>query len=333
MKIIREDSHLRSARKFVGISEEAFNFDRAPSRLAKFTPPHFAGILSLRLNLCNLASLPDWVARLNDLTEIDLSGNQFTRIPEEVLRLPKLKWIQMPYNELKEIDPRVFSLPSLEILNVSHNYITGIPREIELARKLMEVYISDNEVSEWPATIGRCPRLGTLAVSNNPMRAVPESLCDLPELHTIYTSRDQGMTNWEGLCANPDATTILTTMFGRKRMKAALEARKPIYTERGRSAGIGKVYRAGTIAPEIGSTRDLAIKLQELLERYPFEIASAKSDSVRLRLPAALDNPEPFARDLVAALAPDIEGDDEEHDIKLLCKAIATGKTFKLWWD
>ncbi|KAH7667743.1 Non-specific serine/threonine protein kinase protein [Dioscorea alata] len=110
--------------------------------------------------------LPDWLGDLRNLTNLVLSGNQFSgSIPESLGRLSRLKFLDLSNNDLSGTIPvSIGRLSRLQFLDLSNNDLNGII----------------------PVSIGRLSSLQTLILEHNQLNGViPESLGQLSKLETL----------------------------------------------------------------------------------------------------------------------------------------------------
>ncbi|XP_040215882.1 leucine-rich repeat-containing protein 39 isoform X1 [Rana temporaria] len=107
----------------------------------------------------DISHLPDQLCKLKQLTNLDLSMNQFSSIPRAVLDLPALEWLDMGSNRISEI-----------------------PKEIDKMQTLHTLWLQRNEISELPDSISCLKNLSTLVLTNNLMKQIP--LC-LQSLHNL----------------------------------------------------------------------------------------------------------------------------------------------------
>jgi uncharacterized protein YkwD len=101
-------------------------------------------------------------------TVLDLSSQNIKKIPEYVLEMDELKELNLSGNDLEGALPsEIERLKDLEKLDVSGNNMTGIPAEIGKLEKLEELDYSDNEITGLPLEIGNLKNLKEFDLSGN----------------------------------------------------------------------------------------------------------------------------------------------------------------------
>ena len=105
-----------------------------------------------------LKELPDELWELEQLTSLNLYGNQLTAVPEAF-----------------------FGLINLTILDLSGNQLTAVPETISSLTKLTELDLSDNRLTALPQAIsGLINHLTKLNYDGNPLTEVPEGISRIP---------------------------------------------------------------------------------------------------------------------------------------------------------
>ena len=75
-------------------------------------------------------SLPDTVARLRRLEELDLGRNGLRSVPPHIASLRRLKRLGLDYNDLREIPPFIGNLTNLEELSLRSNGGVRLPQSL-----------------------------------------------------------------------------------------------------------------------------------------------------------------------------------------------------------
>ena len=81
--------------------------------------PNFSGEINRKVAIVNLShnqlsTLPPWTEELDNLSQLDLSGNQFEVFPDSIFHLPSLKILLFESNLLQEIPPQLSELTKLK---------------------------------------------------------------------------------------------------------------------------------------------------------------------------------------------------------------------------
>ncbi|MDD5031548.1 MAG: leucine-rich repeat domain-containing protein [Patescibacteria group bacterium] len=102
----------------------------------------------LDLSSQQLKKVPDYVFKLTNLEELDLSNNQLTgAIQAEIRHLQKLKVLKADNNLMTGVPAEIGQLQNLQILDLSNNQLTGLPYELGNLKNLKTFNISGNNYS------------------------------------------------------------------------------------------------------------------------------------------------------------------------------------------
>lgn len=115
-----------------------------------------------------LEKVPDYVFKLIDLEELDISNNQITGgLPAEIRNLKNLKILNANNNLMTGIPSEIGQLPNLQVLNINNNFLAGIPKEIGWAQNLQTLDLSNNQLTNLPSELADLINLKTLNLSGN----------------------------------------------------------------------------------------------------------------------------------------------------------------------
>ena len=90
--------------------------------------------------------LPDALAKLQGLEELDLGRNGIRAVPPQVASLRGLKKLSLDYNDIREIPPFVGELPNLQELSVNANGGVRLPQTLAKIKGL-KVYMGNNRLT------------------------------------------------------------------------------------------------------------------------------------------------------------------------------------------
>ena len=133
-----------------------------------------------------LTELPEAIAALTHLQMLNISGNQLTKLPEAIASLTQLQQFDISYNQLTELPEAIASLTQLQSLELSSNQLTKLPEAIASFTQLKELTLSSNQLIELPKQIGSLVQLRELRFSDNEIAKIPESIFGLPELELLW---------------------------------------------------------------------------------------------------------------------------------------------------
>ncbi|GAA5812552.1 hypothetical protein MFLAVUS_006009 [Mucor flavus] len=115
-----------------------------------------------------LVQLPDTLADMPALEELDVSYNQLRSLPTD-LDIPTLISLNASHNQLDFIPKSIANCHLLKSLNVSKNHLTSLPADLVNLRKLELFDISENLLCIMPAEILERMQSATLLITGNPL--------------------------------------------------------------------------------------------------------------------------------------------------------------------
>ncbi len=136
-------------------------------------------------NLVNLESLviyknnkikeiPESIAKLNKLQEIDFSHCMFEELPTWIFT-PSLHKFEMNFGKLKKIPIEIGNAVNLEEFEAMYNQFESIPEEIGKLTKLTRLIINGNKkIKTLPDSFANLKKLRVLDISSNQFEKIPE---------------------------------------------------------------------------------------------------------------------------------------------------------------
>uniref|UniRef100_A0A3B5BBE6 LRRCT domain-containing protein n=1 Tax=Stegastes partitus TaxID=144197 RepID=A0A3B5BBE6_9TELE len=126
--------------------------------------------------VCNEVSLTD------NLTWLDLSGNQLMKIPTALLqKLPNLDNLDLANNQLEKIPANSLdSLSKLERLNMQNNKLNTLDASVfQTTRNLTSLFLTRNKLSKLPQNLFQeLTQLRHLSLDDNQLSHIPAGLLD-----------------------------------------------------------------------------------------------------------------------------------------------------------
>ncbi|OCT64459.1 protein flightless-1 homolog [Xenopus laevis] len=163
--------------------------------------------LHLRNTQRTQSNLPTSLEVLTNLSDVDLSMNELTRIPECLYTLPNLKRLNLSSNQISEISLCIDQWAQLETLNLARNQLTSLPSAICKLAKLKKLYLNSNKLDfdGIPSGIGKLSNLEDFMAANNNLELIPESLCRCSKLRKLVLNKNR-------LVTLPEAVHFLTDL-------------------------------------------------------------------------------------------------------------------------
>lgn len=104
---------------------------------------------TLDLSGQNLTKAPEYIFARTNTESLDLSNNKLTgSLQAEIRKLENLTSLDLSDNEFTGVPAEVGQLTNLRILDLSNNQLTGLPYELGNLSNLSELDISGNQYSK-----------------------------------------------------------------------------------------------------------------------------------------------------------------------------------------
>lgn len=145
--------------------------------------------LVVKNNLLDEQSLPKSFGAMQQLVELNFSGNHFRAIPSQVMELEHLRFLYMGGNQLSSVPSAIRQLQRLEVLHLGGNLLTEIATEVGCLQNLESLILCENRLESLPASISHLKRLRFLALHRNALTTLPPEIVTLRCLQEL-TLRD-----------------------------------------------------------------------------------------------------------------------------------------------
>ncbi len=164
------------------------------------------------------------IARLENATELDLSGLTLSTLPEEVSHLTSLTDLDLNNNQLTTLSPVMSQLTNLKELYLNSNQLIKLPEVVGQLTNLTILTLTSNQLMTLPEVVGQLINLKTLSIANNKLTALPEVVGQLINLERLYLDSNKlttlpevigQLTNLERLYLDSNKMTILPEVMGR----------------------------------------------------------------------------------------------------------------------
>ena len=144
-------------------------------------------LLLLKLRGCGLTSVPDELGMCIFLRCLDLADNKLSELPESLATLPALVQIDLSGNiRLSALPPRLAGLCQLESLRASGCGLRSLPTDVGACTRLVDLNVSRNALTHLPHSLRACTALAHVDVSRNALTSLDAS--GWPALATLDVS-------------------------------------------------------------------------------------------------------------------------------------------------
>ncbi len=143
------------------------------------------GARTLDLRGLKLRKLPEAIASLTQLQELNLSNNQLTELPEAIASLTQLQVLYLHNNQLWKLPEVIISLTQLRVLDLYNNQLWKLPETIPFLTQLQELYLQNNKLRELSETIASLTQLQRLNLNNNQLSELPQAIAFLTQLQRL----------------------------------------------------------------------------------------------------------------------------------------------------
>lgn len=125
--------------------------------------------------------------RILQITNLNLSNQKYKFLPEEIASLSNLQQLELQGNQLKELSPLFASLSKLEYLDLSSNPLGKIPQEITALSSLKHLYLNKAKITELPNDLTTLSSLQEIYLSNNQLKEIPpQAITSLSNLRKLF---------------------------------------------------------------------------------------------------------------------------------------------------
>lgn len=151
----------------------------------------YRSLCDLSLTSNNLASLPEEIGDLTQLTVLRVDDNRLTSLPDSIGRLTNLEELQAGQNRLLKLPTSIGLLRKLETLMLNENQLDDLPAELGSCQRLTVLSLRKNRLEHLPPEMGHLSRLRVINLSCNRLLHLPVSFLKLPSLSALWLSEAQ----------------------------------------------------------------------------------------------------------------------------------------------
>ncbi|KAI8522802.1 hypothetical protein RHMOL_Rhmol13G0024700 [Rhododendron molle] len=139
----------------------------------------------LRMENCNLSSLPNEVGNLISLETLNLGKNKLRTLPDSICNLTRLKKLYLSDCDVSNLPNEIGRLVTLKTLILEGNGLLTLPDSICNLTCLKNLNLAHCDVSHLPGEIGRLISLKNLYLGGNNLLTLPDSFCNLARLSDL----------------------------------------------------------------------------------------------------------------------------------------------------
>jgi len=158
------------------------------------------GVTELDLSYMGLTEVPEVLGELTGLQVLNLWENQISSIPEAIGQLTSLQVLFLSGNQISSIPEVLGQLTGLQVLYLDNNLLSSIPEVLGQLTSLQELSLVSNQISSIPEVLGQLTSLQQLNIAFNLLSSIPEVLGQLTSLQQLYLWKNQISSISEVLC-------------------------------------------------------------------------------------------------------------------------------------
>jgi ankyrin repeat protein len=159
---------------------DAFQLSAGVARWPRELLAESARVHALSIGSRGLLVLPAELARLSELSRLEIVNQGSLRIEPGALALPKLTRLEFRACQLRELPLVPDALPMLAEFSVHDNRLRTLPGGWRGAQALTGFGVSGNRLAALPEDLGDAPRLRVVSASDNQLVDLPASLARAP---------------------------------------------------------------------------------------------------------------------------------------------------------
>lgn len=153
------------------------------NRIRKLTNPLPSSLKKINLAQNRLIELPEQLAYVDQLEELNLYGNQLTTIPDVFTGLQKLKIVILRVNRIVQLPESIQSLLALEKLDVEENNLEAVPN-LKNLHNLKDINVSKNKLTKITG-LNECKNLVNIDIRDNKFKQLDITGLELLQLLDI----------------------------------------------------------------------------------------------------------------------------------------------------
>lgn len=178
-------------------------------------PPTWKCMRGLNLAECGLSSIPDSIAHISGLVQLQLKNNPLGEIPQAIRHLQRLEYLYIEQCQITDLPDWFGGLRRMKKLDLSGNPLEEIPSAIRKLKRLQKLIVSRCRLSELPKWLEELPIIIHLDLSGNMLGKIPSPVRQLKNLLilNVNTCGIRKLPDWLGelqglLCLDVETNDI-----------------------------------------------------------------------------------------------------------------------------
>jgi Leucine-rich repeat (LRR) protein len=159
--------------------------------LKQLTDEEIKQITTLDLSNNNITKIPECIEQLANLQSLNLSNNNLSNIPKCIGQLTNLRTLFLKWNKITTISEYVGQFTNLLELNLYGNRITTIPECFGQLTNLQKLDLGGNRIIIIPECIGKLTNLQLLGLEDNQISTIPVFIGLLTNLRILVLEQNE----------------------------------------------------------------------------------------------------------------------------------------------
>lgn len=153
-------------------------------------------LVEVDLSFNRLMSIPEALLGLPLIRILSLSGNEISRVPEDICHLRELHTLKLSLNPLRELPSHTLSMPSMVSLYLDHaRYEDAVPPLVPKTphpSPITSIVLDRSGIAALPPNLSICSALKVIRANENRITYLPDCVCELGEtLRTLYLAQNK----------------------------------------------------------------------------------------------------------------------------------------------
>ena len=217
-------------------------------------------ITNLDLSGQNLEEIPKYVFQCKNLRKLVLHNNKIRKISGDIKFLRKLRLLDLSNNNISVINFQILKLPCLRTLNMSYNSIISIPHEV-VESQLEQLILIGNELKK--VSLNGWSNLKKLNLSNNNVKII-ELYGLFPNLEYLWIGNNPLQTILIPQNSLPKIKSIYTYSYSSKRKEANIKYQQLLSKRENVACVFWNQLHVGNPCSEMHRQSENLLRLEEI---------------------------------------------------------------------